>query len=116
MIKFRFGSKRFCSREFIQGINLYFYIGCIGIQNTAIIIRALGLKLMKPGARPFFKFAGISFALSFVAAIIQGKYRLYIIQFIIWYRKSPSQARDFAFRTRFDPHPPFASTGNNNYK
>eukprot|EP00029_Vermamoeba_vermiformis_P006187 TRINITY_DN2357_c1_g1_i1.p1 TRINITY_DN2357_c1_g1~~TRINITY_DN2357_c1_g1_i1.p1 ORF type:complete len:275 (-),score=66.58 TRINITY_DN2357_c1_g1_i1:21-845(-) len=46
--------------------------GCIGIQNTAIIIRALGLKLMKPTAKPFFKFMGISFALSFAAAIIQA--------------------------------------------
>lgn len=51
-------------------------LGCIGIQNTAIIIRALGLKLISPGIRPFFRFAGISFSLSLIAAIIEGLHLL----------------------------------------
>jgi len=47
--------------------------GCIGIQNTAIIVRALGVKLIKGSPLiTFFRYATISFLLSFGAAITEA--------------------------------------------
>jgi len=47
--------------------------GCIGIQNTAIIVRALGVKLIKGSPLiTFFRYAAISFLLSFGAAITEA--------------------------------------------
>lgn len=60
--------------------------GCIGIQNTAIIIRALGLKLTTPGIKPFLRFTGISFSLSLVAAIIEG-----VIAWVVLYIHRPEE-------------------------
>lgn len=46
--------------------------GCIGIQNTAIIIRALGVKLIKGNpAITFVRYMTISFLLSIGAAILE---------------------------------------------
>jgi len=47
--------------------------GCIGIQNTAIIVRALGVKLIKGSFMyTFFRYATFSFLLSFGAAITEA--------------------------------------------
>jgi len=46
--------------------------GCIGIQNTAIIIRALGLNLIKSKSRIFFRYLSFSLILSLIAALIEA--------------------------------------------
>jgi len=46
--------------------------GCIGIQNTAIIIRALGLNLIKSKSQIFFRYLSFSILLSLIAALIEA--------------------------------------------
>jgi len=70
--------------------------GCIGIQNTAIIVRAIGVNLVKKPVATFWRYTAISFMLSLGAAICEA--------FVAWIVVS-------AFRAHHsEAHPPWSLT------
>jgi len=69
--------------------------GCIGIQNTAIIVRALGVKLIKGNPiYTFWRYTGISFMLALGAAITEA--------FVAWIVVSAFKAH------HSESHPPWS--------
>jgi len=71
--------------------------GCIGIQNTSIIVRALGVKLIKGSPLvTFFRYTAISFFLSLGAAITEA--------FVAWIVVSAFKAH------HSEAHPPWSLT------